>query len=253
MLSSEEFCFLNETHAVRSPSDWNHPKLEKLWLYNLHYFDDLTSVDAELRTEWHQDLIQRWIEENPSGIGNGWEPYPVSLRIVNLIKWGLAGNKLKVDWVNSLAVQAEWLKKNLETHLLGNHLFANAKALIYASLFLKCDLGDEWYKKGTKLIERELHEQVLRDGGNFELSTMYHLIFLEDLIDLVNIHRAYLLDLPKFLEETIIKMILWMELMCHPDGEISFFNDAAIGITPSVEEIQQYAKRLNCYPKEGIK
>ena len=145
------------------------------------------------------------------------------------------------------------MKKNLETHLLGNHLFANAKALIYASLFLKCDLGDEWYKKGTKLIERELHEQVLRDGGNFELSTMYHLIFLEDLIDLVNIHRAYLLDLPKFLEETIIKMILWMELMCHPDGEISFFNDAAIGITPSVEEIQQYAKRLNCYPKEGIK
>ena len=89
MVSSEEFCFLNEIHAVRSASDWNHPQWAKLWLYNLHYFDDLTAIDAENRSNWHRALIQRWIEENSPGVGNGWEPYPTSLRIVNWIKWGL--------------------------------------------------------------------------------------------------------------------------------------------------------------------
>ena len=251
MVSSEEFCFLNEIHAVRNASDWNNPHWAKLWLYNLHYFDDLTAIDAEQRSNWHRALIQRWIEENPPGVGNGWESYPTSLRIVNWIKWGLSGNELDEGWLNSLAVQARWLEQNLETHLLGNHLFANAKALIYASLFLQGEVADRWYEVGKKLVDRELSEQVLEDGGNFELSTMYHTIFLEDLLDLVNINHTY--DRPLFpeIEEKIGRMFRWQSTMCHPDGEISFFNDAALGVTPSVAEIRTYGERLGFYSDNG--
>ena len=32
--------------------------------------------------------------------------------------------------------------------------------------------------------------------------------------------------------------------MCHPDGEISFFNDSAIGIAPSPAQLDAYAQRL---------
>ena len=32
--------------------------------------------------------------------------------------------------------------------------------------------------------------------------------------------------------------------MCHPDGEISFFNDAALGVTPLVNEIKNYIDRI---------
>jgi len=244
MVSEKEFCFLNETHAVRSVSDWNHPRWEKLWLYNLHYFDDLAAAVSDQRSGWHRALIQRWIEENPPGTGNGWEPYPTSLRIVNWVKWGLAGNELEGNWLNSLAVQAIWLERNLEVHLLGNHLFANAKALIFAGLFLQCEEAERWYETGKSIVERELPEQVLTDGGNFELSTMYHLIFLEDLLDLVNIHRVYDRDLPPTIAESIPRMVQWMEQMCHPDGEIAFFNDAAIGVTPSVAEIRVYGEHL---------
>ena len=38
---------------------------------------------------------------------------------------------------------------------------------------------------------RELPEQILADGGHFELSPMYHALVLEDLLDLVNIARRY--------------------------------------------------------------
>ena len=244
MVASNEFRFLNETHIVHSVADWNNAQWSKLWLYNLHYFDDLTATDAILRRDWHQVLIERWIEENPPGTGNGWEPYPTSLRIVNWIKWGLAGNELENYWLKSLAIQAGWLEQNLETHLLGNHLFANAKALIFAGIFLQGELTGRWYDTGLALVERELPEQVLGDGGNFELSTMYHLIFLEDLLDLVNICRAYAQKIPDSINNAIVSMIEWMELMCHPDGEVAFFNDASLGVTPSVEEIRSYGERL---------
>jgi uncharacterized heparinase superfamily protein len=36
----------------------------------------------------------------------------------------------------------------------------------------------------------------------------------------------------------------WLGAMCHPDGEIAFFNDAAIGVHPSPSELNAYAMRL---------
>ena len=244
VVAEQSFCFLNKTYDVASIDDWNNEQWDKLWLYNLHYFDDLTAVDADQRTDWHRALVQRWIDENPPSVGNGWEPYPSSLRIVNWIKWALAGNKMEEAWANSLAVQVRFLSQNLETHLLGNHLFANAKALLFAGFFFDGDEADSWYQTGLKWVEQELPEQVLEDGGNFERSTMYHVIFLEDLLDLVNVHRAYNRTPPQGLETRIAPMFHWLETMCHPDGEISFFNDAALGVTPPVTEIKNYGVRL---------
>lgn len=80
-------------------------------------------------------LILRWVEENPPAVGNGWEPYPTSLRIVNWIKWAQAGNLLPESARQSLAIQVRWLSKRVEHHLLANHLFVNAKALAIAGMF----------------------------------------------------------------------------------------------------------------------
>jgi uncharacterized heparinase superfamily protein len=244
MFSENSFIFLNEAHKIKS-NDWNNSDISKLWLYNLHYFDDLNAFDAENRKKWHVDLIDNWIIKNPPINGVGWDSYPISLRIVNWIKWNLAGNSLKASWIHSLEVQTRFLSKNIENHLLGNHVFSNAKALIFAGLFFKGDESKIWYSKGLKIIQRELPEQVLNDGGNFELSTMYHLIFLEDLLDIVNIHKAYAVNLSANIEDRIKPMLRWMNLMCHPDGEISFFNDAALSFAPSVDEIKSYAERLS--------
>lgn len=89
MVGVNEFVLLNERMCLRSSRDRNDPEQEKLLLYNLHYFDDLNARDSDDRWEWHRTLISRWIQENPPGVGTGWEPYPVSLRVVNWIKWDL--------------------------------------------------------------------------------------------------------------------------------------------------------------------
>ena len=76
---------------------------DKLWLYNLHYFDDLNATGPEDRTDWHRALIDRWVGENPPFEGIGWDPYPTSLRIVNWIKWACRGNEMEPAWLESLA------------------------------------------------------------------------------------------------------------------------------------------------------
>ena len=244
MFGCDTFQFINQTNSIKAVADWNNDSLDKLWLYNLHYFDDLNAIDASNRTEWHDSLIQKWIEENPPGHGNGWEPYPSSLRIVNWIKWSLSGGGLNQKFLHSLAIQVRCLNQNLEYHILGNHLFSNAKALIFAGLYFQGPEAEKWHKTGINIFNEELQEQVLSDGGNFELSPMYHAIFLEDLLDIVNIHQSFKKQSPHDIINKITHMFDWLRVMSHPDGEVSFFNDSSIGIAPNLIELEKYAERL---------
>lgn len=250
LLGPTDFQFLSELGSLPEIG-WDGPQREKLWRYNQHYFDDLNAVEAASRNTWHLALLNDWVENNPPGCGNGWEPYPTSLRIVNWVKWAVSGNELPAVCVQSLAVQARWLTRRLEIHLLGNHLFANAKALVFAGLFFDGAEAEGWLKTGLGIIEREVREQILADGGHFERSTMYHALALEDMLDLCNIAECFkgALSLPRQGQAQgwrarATAMLGWLHSMCHPDGEVSFFNDAAFGISPPVSELDTYADRL---------
>lgn len=241
---------LEQPGEIARADQWNDPARDKLWLYNLHYFDCLAAPETEESGRWRRALVDRWIAENPAGTGNGWEPYPTSLRIVNWIKWALAGGAPGDAVLHSLAVQARWLEQRLEWHLLGNHLFANAKALVFAGLFFDGDEGERWLSRGLSILNHELAEQVLDDGGHFELSPMYHAIICEDVLDLINIGAASgrgAALLPA-LPGTARDMRRWLAAMTHPDGEIALFNDAAFGIAPPPMAIEAYAARLGLPP-----
>lgn len=245
------FRFLGEEGELRSAAGWNDPGRSRLWLYHLHYFDDLNSEGGEHRLSRHKALIERWIAENPPGEGPGWEPYPVSRRVVNWLKWDLDGNPLQQEWAQSLAVQVRWLRRRLEYHILGNHLLANAKALVFAGLYFEGPEAESWLRTGLRILERELPEQVLPDGGHFERSPMYHRIVLADLLDLVNVHRAYGREPPPGWQEGIRRMLAWGAIMRHPDDEVPLFNDAAFGMAPPWTEFPGYANRLGCDGREA--
>jgi uncharacterized heparinase superfamily protein len=245
-----KFRFLNKEGSL-CEIGWNGPQREKLWRYNQHYFDDLNAHKADLREDAHKEILQNWIDENSPGFGVGWDPYPTSLRIVNWIKWSLGTDGLSESALHSLAIQLRWLSRRLEFHLLGNHLFSNAKALVYGGLFFQSAEADEWLAKGLKILKNEVKEQILPDGAHFELSTMYHALAFEDVLDLINISKCF----PNRFShqqncqvagwfELAPKMHHWLKTMCHPDGEIAFFNDAAFDIAPKFLELEQYADKL---------
>lgn len=252
MLGPTRFRFLNVEGHCRAPGDWNDPEKEKLWLYNLHYFDDLVARGSSERTEWHAALISRWIHENPPAAGVGWEPYPTSLRIGNWIKWRAGGNLPPDGFDRSLALQARWLRRRIEHHLLGNHILANAKALIFAGLYFDGAEADDWRTRGLDLLERQLSEQVQDDGGHYERSPMYHALVLEDILDLINAAEAAQDGVPEATvevwEESASRMLGWLVSLTHPDSKIALLNDAAFGIAPSPGKLHAYAGRLGVRP-----
>lgn len=257
LVGPNSFCFLNEIYDL-SNYGWDDPRLAKLWRYNLHYFDDLNAEGAHSRAETHRRLLVRWVHENPPGVGTGWEPYPTSLRIVNWVKWSLSGNPLPKECVHSLAIQARWLRRRMEFHLLGNHLFANAKALAFAGLFFDGAEATRWLEKGMRVLESQVPEQILSDGGHFERSPMYHALALEDMQDLYNLTSTFSDAVPIYWQslaaawwDSIAEMRDWLAAMCHPDGEISYFNDAAIGVAPTPNELEHYAAKLGFPERPG--
>jgi len=231
--AANRFRFLNEEREIRT---WNENAFPKLWLYNLHYFE---YVDLP--------LVERWIDENDVGRGVGWEPYPTSLRIANWCKWLLNGGHGTAKMYESLAMQAAWLERRVERHLLANHVLANAKALLFAGTALECSASHRWQTIARDVLEEELPRQILSDGAHVERSPMYHSIVLEDLLDIANLNNAYHLHLPQ-LSSCIPRMLRWLQHMTHPDGEIALFNDACIGIAPNPCVLLEYAARLGFEP-----
>lgn len=248
LLGPQEACFLNERRTLSFPTAWNDPAVPKLWLYNLHYFEGLQApppdaAQSELRRTW----VRRWIDENPPGEGNGWEPYPLSLRIVSWIKWILAGEPADPVVVQSLAVQVRFLRQRLEVHLLGNHLFENARALVFAGHFFDGEEAAAWRRHGETIMREQLQEQLLADGGHFERSPMYHALLLEGLLDLHNVHRTFDTLIPSPWIESAREMLGWLPRMCHGDDGIAFFNDAAFGIAAEWPALNAYARRLGLH------
>ncbi|ENU5779155.1 heparinase II/III family protein [Vibrio vulnificus] len=248
LFSSSDVKFLNQTGKISSSADWNCPNKSKLWLYNLHYFDDLNSKNGFERYQLHRDFIEKWIDENPAFNGNGWEPYPISLRLVNWVKWCSLQSQVPPKYLKSMLEQANALTQQLEYHILGNHLFANAKALTFIGAYLKGENSNKLLMQGIKLLNEELEEQFLDDGAHFELSPMYHEILLWDLLELIDLAKTS--DKPQFIESLpqwiriAEKALFWLSTMVHNDGEVSFFNDAAIGIAMQPSQIFAYAEKL---------
>ncbi|OGT34435.1 MAG: hypothetical protein A3C44_00885 [Gammaproteobacteria bacterium RIFCSPHIGHO2_02_FULL_39_13] len=233
--------FLNKSVDISQKNSWNDLSQTDLWLYNLHYFDALHSFDANQRQIAYK-LLERWVDENPPYFGIGWKPFSASLRIINIIKYALSGNLLSEKVICSLYLQARYLDKKCEYHLLGNHLFENFKSLCVAGLFFDTKESRGWFSKGLRGLKKEIQEQVLWDGGHFELSPMYHCLFLEGLLDLHVIFKLYQKEF--FWKSDVEKMLAWLNEMKRSDHKIAYFNDAANHIAASPGELFSYAKKL---------
>lgn len=240
------FNFLNIEIQFNSKIDWQASQASKLWRYNLHYFDyapdlGLFYIDTgnDKAYEKFKSLVLDWIEKNQIGQSEGWEAYPVSCRIVNwILAFHLFAEKIKTNslfyerLLKSLFKHALFLERSIEYEILGNHLIKNGKALVFVGLFFTGEKANQWYKKGISLLRKELHEQILPDGGHFECSPMYHLIVLQDYLEVLLLLRENEQDIPSDFEDKINSQLDFLSKILHPDGEIPLLNDSGFGITP---------------------
>ncbi len=247
------FSFLNREKTFPDGHvDWVSSDMPKLWRYNLHYFDYLS---AEGRN-WHEKaaLISDWIARNLPGTPDAWEPYTLSLRMVNWIKFFIAPEVTpQKGWLQSLYAQALWLERNIEDHLLANHYLKNGVALFFAGLYFEGTDADRWLATGRHLLAQELDEQFLPDGGHFERSPMYHAISVTDYLDVLNLmagsKRAMRFEEEPHFIARAHDALTFLADLCLPDGDVPLFNDAAFGIAPPPAAILAYGSRVAGYTR----
>ena len=242
-LNEKIFIFLNLSTIFENKIDWNYSEYGKLWTYNLNYFDYLLQKDISINQGIK--LIHEFIDQSKI-IKDGLEPFPISLRGVNWIKF-LTKHQIKDEKIdNSLYAQYLILMDNLEYHLMGNHLLENGFSLLYGAYYFE---DKSLHVKAREILYEELKEQILGDGAHFELSPMYHQIMLFRLLDCINLlqNNKYEKDddLLEFLEEKASVMLGWLKTITFKDGSIPLLNDSAKNIAPKSCELYEYAKDLN--------
>jgi hypothetical protein len=275
------FSFLNQT--VNFPSaeeiDWNYAANGKLWVYNLNYFEYLRQPG--LNPDTGEQLINAWIDTEASHL-DGWEPYPLSLRLVNWLQFYRAANRHVPDNVQaSIHRQYASLRRKREFHLGGNHLFENAISLALTARYLNDEAGRQ---QADKLLLVELKEQYLSDGAHYERSIMYHLILLWRQLDLYSwISRPAEAVSPltrtsegmrssscrsraakgaggegnpskpsllfTTLRKSLIAQLSWATAMITPAGHYPHFNDSTDGIAPDWSVVKDYAAALGLQAK----
>ena len=240
------FVFLNLSHSFSGKIDWNYNRFGKLWTYNLNYFDYLNQENISKETGII--LIKDYIK-NDNLLLDGKEPYPISLRGINWVKF-LSKNKVNEEFIdNNLYNHYYILLKNIEYHLLGNHLLENAFSLLFGSFYFQ---DEKLYNKSKKILITELNEQILEDGSHFELSPMYHQIMLFrvlDCIQLIKLNSWKNDDLLNLLEESSSKMLSWLENVTFNNGDIPMVNDCAFQIAPSTKDLLNYGISLGINKK----
>lgn len=239
--TNKTFTFLNLSYTFETRIDWNYAGYGKLWTYNLTYFDFLHQEG--LRSEEGLTLIHDFIEKI-ADVKDGLEPFPISLRGINWVKF-LTRYDVKEQKIDDTLYAQYWrLLDNIEYHLLGNHLLENGFSLLFGAYYFQ---DEKLYRKAKEILKKELQEQILEDGAHFELSPMYHQIMLFRILDCINLVQNNVWksqELLPLLQQKAKCMVGWLQTITFENGNIPLFNDSANAIAPTTEELLDYAKSL---------
>ncbi|MEJ0034107.1 MAG: alginate lyase family protein [Bacteroidota bacterium] len=236
-----KFTFLNRTQEFKENIQWNFHDHGKLWTYNLNYFDFLNQPGISQPDALK--LITSFCDYHLNA-RDGREPYPISLRGINWIKFLSTNNISNARFNDVLKADYDYLADHPEYHLLGNHLLENGFSLLIGAYYFH---NDKYYQAAKSILIAELDEQILADGAHFELSPMYHQVLLYRLLDCINVVTNNPWkddDLSMLLVTKAGEMLGWLSAVTFSDGSIPMVNDSIYGIAPTTTELLRYAERL---------
>ena len=239
---------LNQKYQVGESIDWRteiEPRPSHLWRFQFHYHEWLLSYGFGSDFVWQ--TIDHWIENNRVDDArthdDAWHPYCISRRLPVWQKLVAARQERISDSVAlSIFNQADFLSRNLETDLRGNHLLENLHALAMSACFFEGDKPANWERQCVEHLESELKMQVLTSGEHYERSPMYQCVVCANLLQLVIVSRSVSEKLCELATGYASRMLKFLETILCPDGEIPLLSDSCFGEAPSVESLQVLAK-----------
>ena len=252
-----KFKFLNKKLNFVKPFNWEVDGFERLWIFNLHYFDwarDLldSAIDNkcwDIRENDMNYLIDNWITSNKPGKNDGWHSYTTSLRIRNWIWLFIFCPELSTTKrIKSLWSQICWLRSHPESCHGGNHWIENLTALAQGSCHYEGALSKNIFEYALFNLKIELDKQILNDGGHEERTVSYHILILDRLVELSCVLELKFGKVPNWLIKYIEKMLSWADSVKLINGSFPSFNDCDNSEFKKSEKVISFAKGfLNNY------
>ena len=206
---------------------WRQAMASFVWL------DALRELGGSPARQFARQVILAWFTDTAAYESLSWETSALAARLRRCLVSSafLETNSdalFRANLLRSLNRQAEHLSRVLPDGLNGAELLKASIALILAGALLPASKGNEkWLRKGGALLDRELHAQILPDGGHVERSPAIMLELLQHLLDLHHVLTLTQRKLPDQLIATIGNLASALKLVTHPDGGIALFNDSA--------------------------
>ena len=240
------FRFLHRIADSEGTEPWSSRTRGLLWNYHTHYLNWL-NIDAGDEVNRVYDGYIR----HGYGYGACSDPYPTSLRIINVVK-ALSSGRIthSRECTHMINRDTRLLMVSVEYHLFGNHVLENGFGLLWAGFALN---HKQAWIRGKSIVYTQLKEQVLEDGGHFERSPMYHSIILWRLLDTINLFeradsQSDVLPTISILRRYAERMLSWLHM--YPLSEHQgHFNDSAVEMCPTKTQLLDYGRRLHLYPR----
>lgn len=145
------------------------------------------------------------------------------------------------DWYKSIVEHGRRLRSQ---HMSGNWLIMEMNGLAHIGiLYPELKEGKEWLSYAIKVLREELTRQIYPDGFQYELTTGYHDVVLNNYQRFFRTAKAYGVEFPDELLTTLEGMALINVMLMQPDGRLPDIND---GSRAMVAEI--LAPKLEMFP-----
>lgn len=228
---------------MQTGTPWDAQAPNREWAEELHSFEWLWHFNARAGhdTSKHSGwLVNSWLERYRKCDGMPWEPHVLGRRLVSwFANWSLIVGTADMVWRSSLllsmARQVRHLRRSAASAPVGLPRLTAAWSLAMAGLCMPNERKS--WEKGIGLLERELQNQVMADGGHVSRSPEIQLQVLCDLLMLRDAIRGRNMKVPSKLQHTIDAMAPAIEFFRHGDGRLSFFNGSGEGDKAAIDTV----------------
>ena len=185
-------------------------------------------------------ILKDWIEANPYGRGVNWAIAMEPAMRIFVWTWLFHIFKDSTEWsdqsfrflfLRSLYEHGIFVERYIEDYGdNGNHCTADAGGLVFVGLFFGAGANPlEWQTRGWDLLLKEISNQILDDGVNFEGSIAYHRFVSELFFWPAKFRYELRKEIPEFYTNRLLFMADFIESYTKPNGLVPLWGDADDG------------------------
>ncbi|MEZ4636724.1 MAG: alginate lyase family protein [Caldilineaceae bacterium] len=183
-------------------------------------------------------LFQSWVRQTGvepldsfGGDTKAWRTIECGIRMGGSWQWALHSfynsphftDDVLVDWYKSVWEHGWRLRHHHRTH---NWLIMEMNGLAQIGiLYPQFAEADEWRHYAFDVLVREMGDQVYADGMQYELSTGYHQVNINNYQWLWDVAEAYNVDVPAAFRDGLEQMHAANVKLMMPDGRLPDIND----------------------------